>query len=229
MLPVVAGPAEAGPGLPTRVGSRTGVSGLGYKFLRPRHSADAPEIRSQPGLDLREGCGEFLGVNIITSARIISGLALCVLIGGCATNSEVTSLGGDMYSVKRTATTAFERDTDKLSSMAKDDAARFCAAHGKQLKVVDVVVDKPFYTTGYASAKVVFKALNPGEVDQPAQPVPAVQAAAPQSQAPAVVSQKQATDDLYTELTKLDELRKKGILTEEEFQAQKKKLLNSSN
>ncbi len=31
--------------------------------------------------------------------------------------------------------------------------------------------------------------------------------------------------DLYTELTKLDDLRKKGILTEDEFQAQKKLLL----
>ncbi len=31
--------------------------------------------------------------------------------------------------------------------------------------------------------------------------------------------------DLYTELTKLDDLRKKGILTEAEFQAQKKLLL----
>jgi hypothetical protein len=31
--------------------------------------------------------------------------------------------------------------------------------------------------------------------------------------------------DLYTELTKLDELRKNGIITEEEFEAQKKKVL----
>ena len=31
--------------------------------------------------------------------------------------------------------------------------------------------------------------------------------------------------DLYVELTKLDDLRKKGILTEEEFVAQKKRLL----
>jgi hypothetical protein len=30
--------------------------------------------------------------------------------------------------------------------------------------------------------------------------------------------------DLYTELTKLDELRKKGVITEEEFAAQKKRL-----
>lgn len=31
--------------------------------------------------------------------------------------------------------------------------------------------------------------------------------------------------DLYTELTKLDDLRKRGIITEEEFTAQKKRLL----
>jgi len=33
--------------------------------------------------------------------------------------------------------------------------------------------------------------------------------------------------DLYTELTKLDDLRKKGILTDAEFEARKKKLLES--
>ncbi len=34
--------------------------------------------------------------------------------------------------------------------------------------------------------------------------------------------------DLYAELLKLDDLRKRGILTEEEFQSQKKKLLEGS-
>ena len=40
------------------------------------------------------------------------------------------------------------------------------------------------------------------------------------------MAKKQATgNDLYTELTKLDDLRKKGILTEDEYTEQKKKLL----
>ena len=34
--------------------------------------------------------------------------------------------------------------------------------------------------------------------------------------------------DLYTELMKLDDLRKKGILTDEEFDEQKKKLLEAN-
>lgn len=35
--------------------------------------------------------------------------------------------------------------------------------------------------------------------------------------------------DIYTELTKLDDLRKKGIITDEEFEAEKAKILNRSN
>ena len=39
-----------------------------------------------------------------------------------------------------------------------------------------------------------------------------------------VRTKEDKTPDLYTELTKLDDLRKKGIITEEEFAAQKKRL-----
>lgn len=36
------------------------------------------------------------------------------------------------------------------------------------------------------------------------------------------------TSDIFVELTKLDDLRKRGILTQEEFDAQKKKLLENN-
>jgi hypothetical protein len=36
---------------------------------------------------------------------------------------------------------------------------------------------------------------------------------------------QQPTQDLYSELEKLEKLKKEGVLTEEEFQEQKKKLL----
>ena len=45
----------------------------------------------------------------------------------------------------------------------------------------------------------------------------------------APVERHLTTDELYSELVKLDDLRKKGILTDEEFQAEKKKLLSHSN
>jgi hypothetical protein len=36
------------------------------------------------------------------------------------------------------------------------------------------------------------------------------------------------TPDLYTEILKLDDLRKKGLITDAEYEAQKTKLLNQS-
>jgi len=135
-------------------------------------------------------------------------------------------MGDGTYTVTRTAETAFSRDTEQMTAKAKEDAAHYCAAQGKEMKVIDVVVDKPFYATGYASAKVTFRAVNPGEADLPSAPAPVAGA---RYAAPVAVSQKQATDDLYAQLTKLDDLRKKGILTDEEFQAEKKKILSHSN
>ena len=37
-----------------------------------------------------------------------------------------------------------------------------------------------------------------------------------------------STEDIYTRLTKLDDLRKKGIITDDEFNAQKKKILEQN-
>jgi len=37
-----------------------------------------------------------------------------------------------------------------------------------------------------------------------------------------------STDELYNDLLKLDDLRKKGILSDDEFQAEKKKVLSRS-
>lgn len=46
------------------------------------------------------------------------------------------------------------------------------------------------------------------------------------------VRAKDETDkkpDLYSELTKLDDLRKKGLITDQEFESEKQKLLNQAN
>lgn len=40
-----------------------------------------------------------------------------------------------------------------------------------------------------------------------------------------MAEEKAKSKDLYTELTKLDELRKKGLLTEDEYNEQKKRIL----
>lgn len=147
------------------------------------------------------------------------------------TESKFAELGDDTYSYTRQATTGFNRDTDKLTAEAKEDAAKYCASKGKQLKVVSISVDRPWYTLGYCKAVVMFKALDAGD---PAlavpEPVPVVRNGKPsEMQAPVAYTRPApTTTDLYNDLMKLDELRQKGILTDEEFQAEKKKLLGRS-
>ena len=75
-------------------------------------------------------------------------------------------MGDNTFSITQTAKSAFSRDTDKMKADLQDEAAKYCAAQGKQLKVVDLTSTKPFFSTGYASAKIVFKALSATELEQ---------------------------------------------------------------
>jgi hypothetical protein len=144
---------------------------------------------------------------------------------------DVVALGNNTFSIKVEAKNALHRDVDALRTEANEAAASYCAEHGKELKVVSVTDKLPAFGLGYAYAKITFKALNPGDPELTAAPVPApaaggiVYVAAPA----APVERHLTTDELYSELVKLDDLRKKGILTDEEFQAEKKKLLSHSN
>ncbi|MDD2764885.1 MAG: SHOCT domain-containing protein [Opitutaceae bacterium] len=164
-------------------------------------------------------------MNKNTPAGLMAAFSLCIALMGCASASNITSLGNDTYSITREATTAFTRNPERLADEARDAAAKFCASEGKEMKIVSVKAGEPHFGGGYASAKIVFKALKPGDPALTSEPVPAE----PVEQPMAAPAPAPASTDLYAELTKLDELRQKGILTEEEFQAQKKKVLVRSN
>jgi hypothetical protein len=148
------------------------------------------------------------------------GLALLCCAAKSPVTPPVVPLGDNTYSITREATNAFHRDTDKLKAEVEADAGKFCTDQGKQMKVVSLTAEKPWFSTGYCTAKIVFKAVVPGEPE----PTSA-------SAAPAVTESAErptATGDLYSDLLKLDDLRKKGILTDKEFQSEKKKILNRS-
>ena len=144
-------------------------------------------------------------------------------------NPEIVPLGHDTYALTRWAGNGFVRNTEKLKTQALEDAATYCAKLHKELKIVSTTTARPVVPlTGFASAKVVFKALDANDPELHAP----VSASAPGAATPAVAeiaAPRTATDALYSDLMKLDDLRKRGLLTEEEFQAQKKKLLEKSN
>lgn len=146
-------------------------------------------------------------------------LGLAMVGRASAATGAVVSMGGNTYSITREAKNAFDRDVDRLRTQVTDAATKFCADQGKEMRVVSLTSKLPMFSLGYATAKIVFKVVNPGEVDPATLPA----ASAPPAE------RRLNTDELYAELVKLDDLRKKGILTDDEFQAEKKKLLSRSN
>ena len=148
-----------------------------------------------------------------------------------ATRPEVVSLGNNTYSITRQASNGFVRDAEKLKAEALDQAAAYCADQHKQLKVISATAEKPkIMFMGYASAKVVFKALDAGdpELSAPAATGNVANSDPASGTSAETVPVRTPTDALYNELMRLDDLRKRGILTDEEFQAQKKKVLERS-
>jgi len=154
-------------------------------------------------------------------------LTLFLVFGFAAVVSRANSvarfeaLGNNTFAATREAQSTFMRDVDQLKAEALADATTYCAKQHKELKVLSTTQKKPkLLLTGFASARVEFKAL---EANDPELQAPV--AAAVGQPAAASSTASSATDSLYSDLMKLDDLRKRGILTEEEFQAQKKKRL----
>ena len=88
-------------------------------------------------------------------------LGLLAVNGRADQNPEIVPLGHDTYALTRWAETGFTRSTEKLKTQALEDAAAYCAKLHKELKVISTTTARPFVPlTGFASAKVVFKALN---------------------------------------------------------------------
>ena len=157
---------------------------------------------------------------------------LWLLIGSTASGastSKLESLNENTFAITRTATTGFDRDADKFKREAQEDAAKYCAAQGKVMKVVAITADRPHIGGGYTSAKIVFQALEAGDPLLTA-PVPATNAASSlgPNLGPAPGPLPTYAGDLYAELLKLDDLRKRGLLTDKEFESEKKKLLKRS-
>ena len=143
--------------------------------------------------------------------------------------AKLTPEGDHTFAAVREAKTTFDRDVERLKTEALADARQYAAAQGKEAKILAVTVKKPWYATGFPSAKVVFKLLAPGDPELTA-PVTANNplALAPAPAGAPTVGGTGTNDDLYTALLKLDDLRKRGILTEKEFAEEKKKILERS-
>jgi hypothetical protein len=99
--------------------------------------------------------------------------------------------------VSRQAATGFS-GSGTLKAEALQEASQYCANQNKLLQVINIIEAKPPYIfTNFPKAEVQFRCLDAN----------------------------QDSGDMYTELKKLKDLLDTGIITQEEFDARKKKIL----
>ena len=157
---------------------------------------------------------------------IIAGV---IFLAGCASNSGVLPIGQDTFMVSRQAATGFS-GSGTLKAEAFQEASQYCAKLGKSLQVISTHEASPPYIFGnFPKAEIQFMCLDAkdAELNRPKL----------RKEADTVIEVKKdirtkdesvKPNDVYTELIKLDDLRKKGIISEAEFEVQKKKLLSGN-
>ena len=147
------------------------------------------------------------------------------LLSGCV-SSDVISTGPDTYMVSASGA-GFA--TAGVREVVYKKANEFCAAKGLVMVPVSLKVRPGELGRNPPSADLIFRALKPGDpaIGRPDLTGDDERLATTQRINVSVKGdlKKEPQADTYTELLKLDDLKKRGILTESEFEEQKKKLL----
>ncbi len=147
------------------------------------------------------------------SLRAKIAIIFVALASGCGTNMPIQKTGNaGEYVINRDDKSPFG-NLPSVKRSVSADAASFCAAMNKKF-IEKYSIDKERAVLVWPESTLYFECAEPGQEPGPKRPPPKAEAEAQQN------------GSVYSELIKLDELRKKGILTEAEFEAQKQKLLS---
>lgn len=165
---------------------------------------------------------------IITIALLTSVL----FQSACSTTSPVMAAAGGIYTVTKTGTTGFT-PVGSLRKQAYREANDFAARKGMVAEVVSVNETAAGFAK-WPQVDLKFRLVRQGSEGVASEPTVAVSTQAaydaegrPTGVDTAVRVEKQV--DVYAELERLAALKERGVLTEDEFQAEKKKLLETKN
>jgi hypothetical protein len=151
--------------------------------------------------------------------KVITVLLMLVFLSGCATG-KVVQTGKDTYMITGCTSTPFSKG-DAVLAKLYGIANKYCSSKNKQLYTVKTECSNWAAFARWSTAVLTFKCLSENDPDF----VNKIDDTVKTDVDVRTKEESNKSPDLYAELTKLEELRKKGILTEEEFQTQKKLLL----
>src|SRR5262245_639439 len=157
----------------------------------------------------------------------ISRTVLLAILAGCAKPGTVVQLSPDTYMVSRTDKGGAFGSTSAMKVDAIREASEFAAGQGK-VAIPLHIREMPAAPGSFASVEYQFRVLDKSDPEaRRVSVVPRSELAADKADKPES-SGIDVRPDVYRDLIRLDELRRRGILTEAEFEAQKRKLLGDN-
>ena len=160
----------------------------------------------------------------------IFGIAILVTLAAlvACSNPGVVKLSDNTYVVSRTSAAGAFTNMAKLRAETIREANVFAASQGKVAVVISDRETVPH--TGFPSYEYQFRLVDPDDV----RAADAELSLRGESHTENINADIHTTDetekseDVYAELLKLDDLRERGILTQAEFETEKKKLLEGN-
>lgn len=152
-------------------------------------------------------------------------IALTFLVG-CTTSTGIIPIGQDTYMISGSGKSPGGYSGSEVKAVAFREATKYCTSIGKKLQVVSTNQRDMSYGVN-ATAELQFMCLDStdAELGRPKLKKDADQVIGIRKDVK-VKSESTGSRDVYGELIKLDDLRRKGILSEAEFEAQKKAILS---
>ncbi len=157
--------------------------------------------------------------------RAVNAVAfLVVAISGCATPGPAQVSPG-VYMISRTsAAGSVFANMAKLKAEVIEDANRFAASKGKVAVPVNIREERP--VPGFPLVEYQFRLVDESDSTAAGKTLELPPDHVTQNTDNINIKIDQAEKkDTYSELLKLEDLRKRGILTDEEFETEKRKLL----
>ena len=145
-----------------------------------------------------------------------------ILLAACASTNEIQQVGKDAYIVSGWGKSPGGYSGSEVKTAAIREASKFCSSKGKQLQVVSANQRDMSFGVN-ATAELQFMCLSSTDSDFSRTTIKRESDASVEVRKEINVNDESQKKSMYDELLKLDELRKRGIITEAEFQNEKAK------
>ena len=164
--------------------------------------------------------------------KLLVGVAFAFVALSAKASSGVVPMGQDTYMVSAQSITGFASAGSVKADIYKEGAA-YCVGLGKQFQPISDHGIDGVPGRSLASAEIQFRCLDKGdpELNRPTmKPIANVRIETEVHEKIEVQDKRTdptaRTDDIYTSLKKLKELLDSGVITQQEFDDQKKKILS---